>query len=82
MTSHYNILMVDAQNEVIGSVCCDVGTDDAVLVAAEAWLGKHACVEVWKGTRLVATLAATAGSSRHRRSAEPVNDYETYFRSV
>ena len=73
MISHYTILMVDARNEVIGSVYCHVRTDDAALAAAQAWLGRHACVEVWKGTRLVATLGAAAGSAPQRASAA----YET-----
>ncbi len=68
MISHYQILMVDAQNEVIGSACCNVSTDDAALVAAQAWLGKYACVEVWKGTRRLATLAASTVSVRHQGS--------------
>ena len=73
MTSHYNILMIDAQNEVIGSACCDVRTDDVAVLAAQAWLGRHAAIEIWQGPRLVAALAVTAGTASRPESAA----YET-----
>ncbi len=64
--------MLDAQSEVTGSAYYAVGSDEAALLAAQAWLGRHPAVEVWKGTRVVATLIAAAPALRlHTAAREP-----------
>ena len=68
MTFHYSILMLDAEGEVTGSASCAVATDEAALLTAQAWLSRHPAVEVWKGTRVVATLVAGARSKPHLES--------------
>ena len=43
--SHYNILLLDALDTVVGSRPCDAATDEAALAAARPWLGAVQAVE-------------------------------------
>lgn len=54
--AHYRILMLDSKRDVIGFGWSMADSDEAALLAARAWLGKHPAVEVWKGPRVVAVL--------------------------
>lgn len=52
--------MLDDRGEVVGSSICEAETDGVALaVARRNWLGAARAVEVWKGPRLVGTLAAS-----------------------
>lgn len=61
----YSILMLDFAGVVIATNACEAATDVDALTAARAWLGRYSAVEVWQGSRVVATLAAAEdGASR------------------
>ncbi len=61
----YRILMLDLAGVVIATNACEAATDADALAAARAWLGRYPAVEVWQGSRVVATLTAAGDGASH-----------------